>query len=86
MACVLKAIADPTRRTMLRSFSAAADLPASGAEAARLEPVVRRHRHVLRRAGLLVERPRGAGPPGYRLERARLQELATFLRSIVDEA
>ena len=86
MACALKAIANPTRRTMLRSFSAAADLPASGADAARLEPVVRRHLHVLRRAGLLVEQPPVAGSPRYRLERARLHELGAFLRSIVDEA
>jgi DNA-binding transcriptional ArsR family regulator len=86
MACVLKAIADPTRRTMLRSFSAAAELPASGADAVRLEPIVRRHLHVLRRAGLLVEQPPGAGAPRYRLERGGLRELAAFLRSIVDEA
>jgi DNA-binding transcriptional ArsR family regulator len=86
MTCVLKAIADPTRRTMLRSFSVAAELPASDFDTAPLEPVVRRHLRVLRRAGLLVEQPRGAGSPSYRLERARLRELATFLRSLVDEA
>jgi len=85
MSCVLKAIADAPRRTILRSLRAGALPAAALVELTQVaEPGLAEHLRVLRRAGLLRER-RGEGGPSYLLERERVHELAVRLRTVVAE-
>jgi DNA-binding transcriptional ArsR family regulator len=83
MSCVLKAIADAPRRTILRSLLDGA-LPAEvlGQRANLPQPALAEHLRVLRRAGLLSER-RGQDGTRYRLERERFRQLASQLRAVV---
>jgi DNA-binding transcriptional ArsR family regulator len=86
MSCVLKAIADAPRRTILRSLRTGA-LPAGtlGELAHVPEGALAEHLRVLQRAGLLSERRDPAGPR-YLLERERVHQLALRLRTVVTEA
>ena len=84
MSCPLKAIADPPRRTILRSLrSGALEARELGELTAVSRSGLAEHLRVLRGAGLLREERKG-GPPSYRLERERLRDLALRLRSVAE--
>ena len=84
MSCPLKAIADPPRRTILRSLRSGALPVRELGELATVSPtVLAEHLRVLRRAGLLREE-RQAGPTSYRLEHERLRDLALRLRTVAE--
>ena len=84
MSCPLKALADPPRRTILRSLrSGELREPDLGALTAMSGTGLAEHLRVLRVAGLLREERRG-GRPSYRLERERLRDLALRLRSVAE--